>query len=666
MLFIVSLILILRPSDAQKISVDLNLSNNMLKPIPTSIQFILSGKDSTYRQIFGISGNHTNYILDNIQSGSYRMHLQLFNKKDIILEGFGRGQVSTSHKTFVKSHISSVNDSLYLLVDWEKNPELKSQSLFDHNIDLDTSELKIYPIHNADSLADVWLSKGMPNYNHYDVNYGILDPNLVPIIKYSWGDYRNPVSTAQVAFAFYEDLLRTNDPEYEKGFLNNVDWLVENHDTNFYYHYNFDFIHGGRKLNQGWVSAMAQGMALGAVSIAYHYTGDSIYLNTADGIFNTLFSNNENFWCVLVDENQYYWLEEYPNEDTCHVLNGKIAGLFGLWEYFVITRNPFALKLFQAGIRTITDHLSYWNIPDQNYSYYCLHHSSYLAYHLLHLYQLDFLGNVFGIKELVDAVGLFSDHNFSVYPASRSLSPDEGLTQFNIFNANNWESSTNSTWLEINSFEPNVVKVHYECNRTIQEKSGGIMVTEGSSQDSKSLLLTQQKGEPFFFFVPDTVRIPNEAGVFELKIYSNLTWEDQSDSSWYSTTKLNDSTLIISFFENPENQQRNSELIVSTNLDSTFMIPIIQTVIQASAVSPIVDPGIIFYPNPAHDRFTISSRHLLIGGLEIFSMTGEKVLAIPLKSGFYDIIDVSLIPPGIYMVKVQTKESPVFKKLIIN
>ena len=411
---------------------------------------------------------------------------------------------------------------------------------------------------------------------------------------------------------------------------------------------------------------MAQGMALGAVSIAYHYTGDSIYLNTANGIFNTLYSNNDDYWCVLVDENQYYWLEEYPNVDICHVLNGKIAGLFGLWEYFVITRDPFALKLFQAGIRTLTDHLSFWNIPNQNYSYYCLHHKSYPAYHLTHLYQLEFLGSVFGVQELVDAVGMFSEHTFSVYPATRKVSPDEGVTQFNIFNANNWEVSTSSTWFEIDNIEPNVVKVQYERNLTIQEKSGAIQITEGGSNNSLTLSVIQQKGEPFFFSVPDTIRIPNESGIFEFTIYRNLTWEAQSDSGWFSTTKLNDSMLFISIVDNPGNQQRDSDIIFSTNLDSTFMIHIIQLGIQTSARSPISDPGIMIYPNPAHDRFRISSRHLLTGGLEIFSMTGEKVFTIPLTSSFVNIIDVSLIPPGIYLVKVQTKESPVFKKLILN
>ena len=489
MLIMVSLFLMIIDTDAQIISVDMNISNEKLNPVPTSVRLILSGKDSTYRQTFGISDSHFHCNLDTIQSGPYGMHVQLLKSQEIILEGFGRGQVSLSDTTFIKGHISSISDTLYLLVDWEKRSDLKSQYLLNNSIDLDTSNLKLYPIYNPDSLADVWLSKGMPYYNQYDVDYSILDSNLVPIINYSFGPHRNPVATTQIAYAFYEDLLRTNDPKYEEGFLNNVNWLVENHDPDFYLHYDFQYNHAGRALKKGWVSAMAQGMALGAVSMAYSYTGDSIYLNTANGLFKTLYSNNDDYWCVVVDENQYYWLEEYPNQDICHVLNGKIAGLYGLWEYYVITRDPFALKLIQAGIRTLVDHSSLWNIPNQHASYYCLHHSSYARYHILHVYQLNFLGNLLGVQELIDAAGLFSNHTFCVYPASRLLSNDEGLTQFTIFNSNDWEDSINSDWLEVDTIMSNIMKVRYDRNLTLQEKSGRILVTDVGPSKSIVLLL---------------------------------------------------------------------------------------------------------------------------------------------------------------------------------
>lgn len=664
--FLLFLTLMIIPVDAQILSVDLNISDSKLDPFPSTIQFVLTGKDSTFSHSFGISGDHQQYILEPVQAGSYGLHFQLLKNQSIILEGFGRGQVSTSDTSFVKSHLTSVRDSLYLVVDWVPPPHSKSKVLLGNVIDLDTTNLKLYQIQNPDSLADIWLEKGMPFYNQYDVIYGILDSNLIPIIDYSFGAHRNPVSTAQIAFAFYEDLLRTNDPEYEVGFLNNVNWLVANHDTNYYFHYDFRYNHGGRILNSGWVSAMAQGLALNAVSMAYSYTGDSIYLKTANGIFKTLYSNTDEYWCVVVDENRYYWLEEYPNQDICHVLNGKIAGLYGIWEYYVITRDPFALKLFQAGLRTIIDHTNIWNIPGQNASYYCEHHSSYLNYHLLHLYQHEFLGNLFGIQELKDAVGLIANHTFNVYPATRILSPEEGMTQFTVMNSDHWEATTNSSWLEIDTIFSNTFMVRHDPNFTLGEKTETMLVQDSATSNPFVLSLTQQKGEPFFNPVPDTIRITADSGIVEVSIHSNLSWTSQSASEWLSSSKPNDTTLMISYLENSDTLERASEINISTNLDDRYTIHIIQQGIQTSARAFITEADIRIYPNPAYGRFMLTSQLPLTGSLEIYSINGEKVLTASLASCWMKNVDISRLNAGIYIVKVQTKTSTFVKRLIIN
>ena len=210
------------------------------------------------------------------------------------------------------------------------------------------------------------------------------------------------------------------------------------------------------------------------------------------------------------------------------------------------------------------------------------------------------------------------------------------------------------------------MKVRYDRNQTLQEKSGRILVTDVGPSNSIVLLITQQKGESFFFSVPDTIRVTNDSGTFEIKIYSNLTWEGQPDSSWLSATKINDSTLMISFLENPDHQERSSEIIISTHLNATYKIHIIQQGAQTSARSTLTDHGIKIYPNPAHNRLIITSKYPLTGSLEIFSMTGEKVIAMPWSSSFLNSIDVSMLPAGIYLVKAQTKQSSMVKRVIIN
>jgi hypothetical protein len=152
---------------------------------------------------------------------------------------------------------------------------------------------------------------------------------------------------------------------------------------------------------------MAQGEALAAMCMAYHLTGGRKYLKTAEGFFQTLYSNTNATWCFIIDKDGYYWLEEYPNEDFCHVLNGFLFALWGLWDYYVITGNNFSLTLFKAGIRTVIDHLEFWNIENENMSRYCSH-SIVEDYHEIHQNLFRAYADLLNIPAFNDAVELFT------------------------------------------------------------------------------------------------------------------------------------------------------------------------------------------------------------------------------------------------------------------
>lgn len=167
-------------------------------------------------------------------------------------------------------------------------------------------------------------------------------------------------------------------------------------------------------MEKGWISAMAQGEALGALSVAFHATGDDKYLECANYIFTTLHTNTDSLWCFGIDNKGYYWLEEYPTEDFCHVLNGMLYALWGIWDYYVVTRDQFALILFKAGIKTICDNYPRWKEKYLDYSYYCWHRPMSAYYHQVHLTQLQTYADFFGIPEFRNAVDCFSKVDTSI------------------------------------------------------------------------------------------------------------------------------------------------------------------------------------------------------------------------------------------------------------
>lgn len=267
----------------------------------------------------------------------------------------------------------------------------------------------MYPLGDVEAIAEAYRASGKKWFyrrHKPELFYPHLDSTLVPLMKYSFGYHRNPVMTAQAALAFYSAYVESDSAKHLEAFMKNIEWLVANHDE-FYLRYDFDWNHGGVVLDSGWTSAMAQGEALAAMSSAYWLTGDTTYLATARGFFETLYHSPEDTWVFYVDDERYYWLEEYPTEDRCRVLNGFLFGLWGLWDYYVVAGDSLALQLFAAGIQSFADHYEEWNIGGQDMSWYCLHHRKYQFYHETHLRQMTDYLRWFDIPEFRDAMELF-------------------------------------------------------------------------------------------------------------------------------------------------------------------------------------------------------------------------------------------------------------------
>jgi heparosan-N-sulfate-glucuronate 5-epimerase len=244
------------------------------------------------------------------------------------------------------------------------------------------------PIDEVLQKKDDYLNKGMswilPSYA-----YSNLDSNDVPIVQYPFGDYRNPVVTCHTAIAFHQKCMDAFEESIQTCFLNNADWLLDNLDADGYLHYLFEFDHSGRTLDSGWTSGMAQGEALSVLSMAYNQTQEPKYLEGAHKVFDT-FKDSSSQYNFMNIENDYLYFEEYPNDDTCHVLNGFIFGAWGLWDYYVITASEESLSLFQGFLRTVIDNYNDWYLAE-NKTKYCLHNIFNPVYHTIHLQQIESL-----------------------------------------------------------------------------------------------------------------------------------------------------------------------------------------------------------------------------------------------------------------------------------
>lgn len=270
--------------------------------------------------------------------------------------------------------------------------------------------LKEYKLNNVETLANEYYANDLQWVFGCGVNWKILDENYVPVLYEIPGVVtRNINQICHFAFGFYKYYHESGDERYRTYFFNNVHWLMNHADENGYLFYPYKWNHGSVVYNEPWLSGMAQGEAVAVMCMAYRISGEKKYLDMAELFFKRMYSNTGGHWVFGVDTEGYYWLEEYPSSDFCHVLNGKLIGLWGLWDYYVITRDTFALTLFQAGIKSIVDHMTDYNLPKQNCSRYCMHYTTCNpSYHQIHLDLFRYYDQFFGIPAFAAAPMLFA------------------------------------------------------------------------------------------------------------------------------------------------------------------------------------------------------------------------------------------------------------------
>ncbi len=183
----------------------------------------------------------------------------------------------------------------------------------------------------------------------------------VPVVDYQGdiGRQVNPVTVAQYGLDNWELYLQTQDEKYVDVLLSQSDWLVEHQEAGKWT-YNFDL--KKYSLQRGWISAMAQGQAISLLLRTWQFTNDSVYFQSAREAFKlfqlTLDQNGVSFF----NSDSSIWFEEYPNRlEPTHVLNGHVWALFGIWDYYRVTRDSTAKWLFEAGVNAIEDQIELYD-----------------------------------------------------------------------------------------------------------------------------------------------------------------------------------------------------------------------------------------------------------------------------------------------------------------
>jgi hypothetical protein len=115
---------------------------------------------------------------------------------------------------------------------------------------------------------------------------------------------------------------------------------------------------------------MYQGQAISVLLRGYQYFNDLTYLNFAKEAFSFFEYSYEQGGTSRLDAEGNFWIEEYPSKQPSFVLNGFIYALFGILDYYRVTKDHEAKMYIDKMYSTLKNCLhkydrGYWSVYDQ-------------------------------------------------------------------------------------------------------------------------------------------------------------------------------------------------------------------------------------------------------------------------------------------------------------
>ena len=245
----------------------------------------------------------------------------------------------------------------------------------------------------------------------YKANYnGDFDINGVPMLNYHGdiGLQYNPIAIAQWGLGNYNLWKDTNHNVRYENFIKSADWLVDNLCKNqfgvYVWIHKFDWAYK-EKLEKPWYSGLAQGQGLSLLVRAYIESKNEKYLESCEKVYDSFYKDVSKGGVNATDDNDNIWIEEYIVNESTHILNGFIWGLWGIYDYWLLTNDKKTKLLFDKYITTIQSNLykydiGYWSLYELSELKIKMRAS--LFYHKLHIIQLQILFAMTDVKLFKD------------------------------------------------------------------------------------------------------------------------------------------------------------------------------------------------------------------------------------------------------------------------
>ncbi len=233
---------------------------------------------------------------------------------------------------------------------------------------------------------------------------GPYDSAGIPMLNYQGeiGLQYNPIAIAQWGLGNYNQFRRSGDQHRKRKFQMAADWMCAHLERNsadvwvWNHYFNWEY---RTPLRAPWCSGLAQGQGISLLARAHLETGDLQYFETAERAFDSFRKSTSEGGVSFTDGSGDLWFEEYIVSPPTHILNGFIWAAWGVYDYFLATKEAAAERLFAMAIHTLHANLEkfdlgFWSLYEQSGTWLPMVASPF--YHQLHVVQLRVMHRLTG------------------------------------------------------------------------------------------------------------------------------------------------------------------------------------------------------------------------------------------------------------------------------
>jgi len=213
------------------------------------------------------------------------------------------------------------------------------------------------------------------DYKYDNNNTIIVSTKLLKKYKFDdLPDYKeyfyHPIVITHFALVNFDLYLETKKNKFKKMFLDQVNGLeklsIEHKQTLVF---PFPFGNDLYDLKPNWVSSMSQGEILSCFVRAYLISENEKYLELCEKIYQSFWTPLGEKYGFMIEDKYGLWFEEAPQVPAPHILNGYIYAIWGIYDYYRITKREDLLKIWNRCVETLKKalpkyDLSYWSLYD--------------------------------------------------------------------------------------------------------------------------------------------------------------------------------------------------------------------------------------------------------------------------------------------------------------